>query len=253
MMSDPDEDNRRMVILKVDAESYSFSTVELAVAMAASLQVQLHGFFIESEDLLRVAALPFCREIGIPSARERVTDSLMMQRSLKAMAEQFRKNMARSAKASQVQWSYDYVRGHVRDINHEAELHGVYTIVGNAVFRRPESGHSRRCRRVLLVEDHATYLVNALQVIVDKFQGQAVEITIIKNTDNSTKTAALLLRKALKLLPQVKLVELEQSQLSAVLAAGRKAFDYVIVSSNQPRNSLKEILNKSLCPVIITT
>ena len=241
------------VILTVDAESYALATIDLAVAMAVSIKTGLHGLFIEDEDLLRIAELPFTREIAFPTARERSTDALIMQRFMRAMAGQFRKYLAQSAQTSQIQWSYDYVCGRARDIGLESDQNTTYTIVGHSVFRQPESTYSLRRRKVLLIENHSPHILNALQVVINLLANKKVEVTVIKNCDNAETSAAIILQHAFASGSKISVSELEHDQLPEVLSGAGSIFDYVIVSRQEPIERLREILARSLCPVILVS
>ncbi|MFT5693714.1 MAG: hypothetical protein ACI92E_003057, partial [Oceanicoccus sp.] len=81
---------KQPILLTVDSHSSVLSTVDLAVDMAVALQSNLHGLFIEDEELVKMAKLPQTREISFPSGQERLTTSSSMQRSLRATGENFR-------------------------------------------------------------------------------------------------------------------------------------------------------------------
>ena len=72
----------RRIVVTVDIESHLPSTIELAVAIAASQQGALHGLFIEDEDLLRAASLPFAREVPLTGGKPRTFDDRMLERNL---------------------------------------------------------------------------------------------------------------------------------------------------------------------------
>jgi hypothetical protein len=87
--------------------------------MAAAINSELQGLFIEDEDLLQVTGLPITREISLTTARERPTDVDQMQRAMRSVARQFEQALQREAGALQIAWSFDYVRGRARDIGLE--------------------------------------------------------------------------------------------------------------------------------------
>jgi hypothetical protein len=101
---------RQTVLLAADVGSYSINTVSLAVQMAAAINSELQGLFIEDEDLLQVTGLPITREISLTTARERPTDVDQMQRAMRSVARQFEQALQREAGALQIAWSFDYVR-----------------------------------------------------------------------------------------------------------------------------------------------
>ncbi len=98
------------ILLALDAATHDLSAVEAAVALAARLQAELIGLFIEDADLLRIAQLPFSREI-LTSARERALSSGEMERSLRSLAAQMQRLLAREAERAEVKWAFRTVRG----------------------------------------------------------------------------------------------------------------------------------------------
>ena len=98
------DSEQQTVMLAADVSSYSVTTVNLAVEIAASVQTSLLGLFIEDEDLLQITGLPCTREITLTTARERPTSIDQMQRSLHSVAQQFKKTLQLEAQASQIAW-----------------------------------------------------------------------------------------------------------------------------------------------------
>lgn len=251
--ADKQQADKPMVMLTVDASRYSLTTIDLAVEIAASVQTRLHGLFIEDENLLRIADLPCTREITFLTAQERPTDVQQMQRSLRSMAEQFRKYLEQAANASQVIWSFDTVRGQTDDLGLKADLNAAYTVFDQSSSRRPESGCYPRMRRVLLIKNLSSNLLHALKVVLHRFKNQKVEITVI--TDKHNQAAAPIA----KLLPEIEktqagisMIEMEREQLLNSLPRSETAFDCAIISHHEA-GDLREILNSIKCPVILVS
>jgi hypothetical protein len=241
------------VLLTVDSESYALTTVDLAVDMAASLKSRIQGLFIEDEDLVRAADLPFTREITFPSAKDRTTDASIMQRSLRTMGAQFKQYLETRAQASQVQWSYDYVRGCNLKVGLVANPNVIYTIVGQAIHHRPQSTHHHRSRKILLVENHSPHLYNALEVVVRSLRDEPVELVRIDNNSGNTKIEALRQYPSLAEKNNLTVLELQHSQLHKIIADSSITFDYAIVSRHEPLDSLNEICTKLRCPIILVS
>ena len=124
------------VVLAADAGGYSAASVNLAVAMAATAGGLLQGLFVEDEDLLQVSGLPCAREITLTTATERSTSSEQIQRSLSLVARQFRQTLQKEAQASRVSWSFDTMRGRVRDLGLKPALDATFTILAQQASRR---------------------------------------------------------------------------------------------------------------------
>jgi hypothetical protein len=85
--------------------------LEALAQLAEELQAELLALFVENADLLHLAALPFAREVGFPSAIRRSLDSAAMERSLQALAAELRRACDAALGASSVKWSFRVARG----------------------------------------------------------------------------------------------------------------------------------------------
>ncbi len=250
-MSDQHQkDDKADVLLRVDSQSISVITIDIAVAMAASVETRLHGLFIENQDLLRAASLPFTREISFTTAEEKPTDYDQMQRSLRAMAAQFRQSLEKAARASQISCSFDYVSGQAVEAMLESRSDNIYTIVGQrSASRVPAAGYAS-VRRVLLIENHSPHLMHALGVVLKRFSPHRIDITAVVADDS----ARLDLQDKIELLGQrVTLVELRNHQLDDLLATRAAAFDCAILSKHEDMEVQQLILKQLNCPVILVS
>lgn len=99
----------RRVIVGLDSRERAALTA--AAALAAELEAELVGLFVEDPDLLSFAALPFAREVGFASATRREIDRAAMERSLLALAEELRRACAAATQDAAVPWSFRSARG----------------------------------------------------------------------------------------------------------------------------------------------
>lgn len=86
----------------------SFAT---ATVLARALGAELTALFVEDIELLRLAALPFTREIGLSSGLVRPIEVLDLERALRRQAEQMRTALARAAAELALPWSFHVARG----------------------------------------------------------------------------------------------------------------------------------------------
>ena len=71
-MADERPFEARRILVAIDASAASLDALAAATALASRLGAALEGLFVEDEDLLRLAALPFTDLVRTPSgARER--------------------------------------------------------------------------------------------------------------------------------------------------------------------------------------
>ncbi|MGI9243387.1 MAG: universal stress protein, partial [Verrucomicrobiales bacterium] len=65
---------RRRILIGLDSSPTSLRGLAAAAEMAARLDAELVGLFVEDDNLLRLARLPQSYEIGMQSARSRNLD-----------------------------------------------------------------------------------------------------------------------------------------------------------------------------------
>lgn len=101
----------RRILLAFDAVAHSPTALESVVALAARLDAELLGLFIEDINLLRFAGLPFAREIGLTSATARPLRNPDMERALRVQAARAEAALAREAGRLKLRWSFRVTRG----------------------------------------------------------------------------------------------------------------------------------------------
>lgn len=101
----------RRIIVGLDPAAQSRALLEAAFELAGQMQAELLGLFVENQDLLHFAGLPFAREVGFESATRRALDVVSMERTLRALAREARQALESAAKGTRVQWSFRVVRG----------------------------------------------------------------------------------------------------------------------------------------------
>jgi nucleotide-binding universal stress UspA family protein len=99
------------ILVALDASPHSLAALEAAVALAADLHAELLGLFVEDADLLRLAGLPFARELGLYSTTPRPLDEPQVERELRARARRAEQALAAMADRAQVPWSFRVARG----------------------------------------------------------------------------------------------------------------------------------------------
>lgn len=99
--------------MALDASRHSLAALEVAANLAEALSAELVGVFVEDINLVRVAQLPFVREVRYPVARVRDIDEPRMEQQLQALAAQAQRELSEVAEKRQVHWSFRVVRGPV--------------------------------------------------------------------------------------------------------------------------------------------
>lgn len=132
---------RTRIVIALDTASLVAPVIEIGVALAAGLDAMLDALFVEDEQLLRLAALPFARELGYPSARLRRLDPADVERALRAQVEQVRRQIAATAAALDLDWQLNVVRGDVlRTAFGYANVADILVVGRSVVAAVPEPG-----------------------------------------------------------------------------------------------------------------
>jgi len=100
----------RIAIALAD-EGADHSALAAAAQLAASMQSELAGLFVEDINLLRLAGLPFAREFSHFTSLERRLESGEIERQLKAQATAAQRALALAAERAGVPWSFRVARG----------------------------------------------------------------------------------------------------------------------------------------------
>lgn len=103
----------RRILVALDASSASLAALEGAAHLAARLDAELRGLFVEDEELLRLAALPFAAEVEIHSATTRPLSAETMEQSLRAQARRAETALSGVAERHGLRWDFRVVRGAV--------------------------------------------------------------------------------------------------------------------------------------------
>lgn len=113
-MNSPQATNtKRRILLAVDACTHGMASLETTVALAARLNAELVGLFVEDINMLRLAALPFSREWSAGGTGSRPMAEPDMARMLRAQAGQMQQRLADVASQQHVSWSFSVTRGAV--------------------------------------------------------------------------------------------------------------------------------------------
>ncbi|MCC6457413.1 MAG: universal stress protein [Caldilineaceae bacterium] len=110
----PQRQSRRIVVA-LDASSYSLAALRAAAEVAALLDVDLEGLFIEDINILRLCGYPFTQEIGSYTGASRHLENAAVERQLRTLAAVIQQAMSQVALKTPVRWSLQVRRGPVID------------------------------------------------------------------------------------------------------------------------------------------
>jgi nucleotide-binding universal stress UspA family protein len=98
------------VVIQLDAASETRDAIDTAARLAAQAKALLLGIFVEDEDLLGLANLPFARQVSLDAGSEPLT-LVHVEWHLRVAAERARQDLAAAAERRGVAWSFEVVRG----------------------------------------------------------------------------------------------------------------------------------------------
>jgi nucleotide-binding universal stress UspA family protein len=147
----------RHILVALDASPHSVAALRAAAELAALMEAELEGLFIEDINLLRLCGLPFGQEIGSYSGVARRLDNAGVERQLRALADTIHTVMARITAPSAVPWRFSVRRGPVVNELLNAAQEAALVSLGRA-------GHSHRkslgsTARALVEQSHSPLLL----------------------------------------------------------------------------------------------
>ncbi|MGI9556409.1 MAG: universal stress protein [Solirubrobacterales bacterium] len=103
------------VLLALDLSAESRAAAELAVELAAALEVEVEGLFVEDRELLDLAGHPLAREVATFEVVAQPVERIGLERGLRAQAARARALLAGVVGQRAISWSFRVVRGTVVD------------------------------------------------------------------------------------------------------------------------------------------
>jgi hypothetical protein len=98
------------VVVPLDAVAEHRAAIDTAARLAARAKAPLHGVFVEDEELLALAGLPFAHQVTLGAGAQRFTTK-DAELHLRAAAEAAKKELAAAARRHRIKYSFAVVRG----------------------------------------------------------------------------------------------------------------------------------------------
>lgn len=108
---DPKAATFNRILVALDTSWQSYAALETAAEFASHLQAELMALFIEDADLLRLAELPFAKELDRSSGVMRPLDAGALIRALQADAQRLQNRLAEESEKRRISVSMKVVRG----------------------------------------------------------------------------------------------------------------------------------------------
>jgi nucleotide-binding universal stress UspA family protein len=132
----------RAIAVALDCSPHSRASLEAAAEMAARLQAELIGIFVEDINLLRMAGLPFAEEFRLYSTTTGKFDEGQLERLLRLQAREARELLQQTAEALALRHTFRVLRGMVPEQLMTGAPEADILVLGR-------SGRSPSCRKGL--------------------------------------------------------------------------------------------------------
>lgn len=265
MQKNPD---RGRILLALDVSPRSQAALEMASALAAALNAELSGLFVEDVDLLHLSSLPFARELDLFT---RVAQPMALQdveRALQREAGTVQRLLAEAAERMRLRWSFHVARGRIAsELFAQAEAFDMIVLgkcarlglrmVGDTLSQTER--HPLARRPVVACYDGSPAAARALE-LAGRLAGEnraalCVLVSAANDADCAVRTrqAQTLLEKAGHPPPDCKC--LPSDTLPALFLAVRSADAGALVLGGNGRfrsgEGFATLLNEIDCPVIL--
>jgi hypothetical protein len=127
------------VVVALDTASENRTAIATAARLAARWHAPLHGIFVEDDDLIRLARLPFARQVTLGAGVE-AFNLQQARRQMRAFAERARQEVTAAAIRHGLEWSFEIL--HDSASTRLGAVHATDFLVCGATTR-PIGGHFR--------------------------------------------------------------------------------------------------------------
>lgn len=247
----------RRILLVLDS-SQDLIALEAAASLSRNRRARLQGLFVEDSNLLRLARLPFAREIVLSSAAVRPIKAAHLERELRAQADSVHQWLAENAEVWHIEWSFVVVQGQLLSealvASHEVDL---------LVMGRPLSPHGLAASgvdgSVVTVFDASPGAMKALETAASLLGEDGSLVLLIPGSPHREWEAAR--RQAETWLWEQKLtahiLPLESTEPAHLARIARRHRARLLVLAQTPdladRDKLNALLAGSGCPLILVT
>ena len=149
----------KRILVALDASPHSLAALEAAVDLAARFEAELSGLFVEDENLLRLAELPFVSEIGIFTATRRRIDGEELERQIRVQSRRVRRVFTLTTERAHVKWSFRVTRGTVLAEVLSAAAEADVLVLGQAGWSLLQRGRLGSTVRGILPEQFGLALI----------------------------------------------------------------------------------------------
>lgn len=272
-----DEQEIRRILVAVDTSPHGLAALEAGIELAAEYGADVVGLFVEDLNLLRLAQLPFAREVAVYSARVRQIGREDLERQLRAQAARLRRQLSRRAMHLGVRWSFHVSRGDIAaELMQRAEQADL-VILGKTGWSESRSmGSTARllaaeARGRVLILQRERHLARALRVVFDGSESaqRALHSAALLADRERRRLSVLLLADGSEAIPDLRRQAADQlrehglsARYRALVGAGPaeieqaiKALDCVLVLPAElaglSQDDMMDLLDRLECPMLV--
>ena len=170
----------RRVLLQIDAATHCRETMEAAIDIAARLDCELQGMFIEDSNLATVGTLDFIREFRLSSPIGHSLDRLTLEAQLRAMARSVQRQLERAGGRRKITVGFRAIRDDTQ--REEEELQDADLVIVESTGRL----HSRIFQRHIASRHSMVGLLRPT-LFLKGGKSLAPEVAIICDSLNTVK------------------------------------------------------------------
>jgi hypothetical protein len=252
----------------LDESPRSFAALTAAAGLAAELDAELAGLFVEDINLQHLIGLPFAREFSLLSGAGRPLSRGEVERTWRREAETLQRLLAEAAEALRLRWSFHVARGRVSaEVTTLAQAFDLIVLGGRSDTRvlslyratprmrstRPETGP------VLVLFDPASSSTQSLDLGIMLARRSGAELLLLIDADDEAAyrsgcAAAQTVLQARR--TRGRCVWLSGINGSTLIQAARQEAAGCLVLPDKKRflhqEGLDRVLDKIECPVVLT-
>lgn len=258
----------RHIVTTLDASESGRPALETAVRLAAVLGAELEGVFVEDINLIRLAGLPFLREVRPWSLAEEEISTERMQRELRTLARHAEQMLAQAAREMGVPWSFQVWRGRAEAASLARafgadilSLGRISSLVSSRTWAttRPRSRQPReKDTAISVLFSDSEQAVRAVTTACSLAKDMDARLTVMLPKDQAEDLPGLKekARIILELHEQpARFVKITGTDVqSLVQAAGASGISILITEAEHPllqQASLEQCLEALFCPVLL--
>lgn len=176
--------NINRILVALDASAVNRSVLQAATTLAVNLDAELNALFIEDINLLRLAELPFAREIVYGSDTGRGINVADMERSMLMQTKRLRELVGTIAQQSRLRIAFDVERGDIASAICNASRQTDLLIIGKNSQLLRQSLKVGTIAQALLSSTHCNLMVlqhgaTIERPVVVTFDGSDVSLTAV--------------------------------------------------------------------------